>query len=351
MEISIHLTDLSMSTVPKPRLGKRLVKQLMFILVLVVDVIGLVLTATGICWVMFGDSNVFTWHFSSLLSGVIVLSPIFTLLGLIIRKRWSLFYIVPALLFVVLYGGLFIPRPVVVSADTPQLRVMTFNTYYRVQEAPDIVNIILDADVDVVALQELSEPTATYFAEHLIEEYPYQITHTWGTSVKGKGFLSRYPLTNERFEYNGSTYYLRAQIKFADETITLVNTHPSPPHYGINFNTNARSQGIDSIMDMLATESGAVIVLGDFNTTDQSADYRQITAEYTDSFREVGVGLGQTFPDFSSLSILRFLPVLIRIDYIFHSEHLQALSAGVWHTSGGSDHRPVVATLILQRGI
>jgi endonuclease/exonuclease/phosphatase (EEP) superfamily protein YafD len=349
MEISIPLTDLSMNTVPKPRFWQRWLKHLLYILTMVVDVIGLSLTAISIGWIVLGEGNIFTWHFSSLLPSVIVLSPFFALIGLIIRRRrWVLFHIVPTLLLGVLYGGFLIPRPVIVSANATNLRVMTFNTQFRVNEAPEIVNIILEADVDVVALQELSEPTAAYFAEHLIEEYPYQITHTWGTSVKGKGFLSRYPLTNERFDtFNGWTYYLRAQIEFADEIITLVNTHPSPPRYGINFNTNARSQGIDWIMDTLATESGAVIILGDFNTTDQSADYHQITAEYADSFREVGVGLGRTFPDVSRKNILQAIPPLIRIDYIFHSEHLQAVSTEVWHTSAGSDHRPVVATLTM----
>jgi endonuclease/exonuclease/phosphatase (EEP) superfamily protein YafD len=349
MTTSIQHTDTSRKTIENPNLGKRIIKNILYIIMLIIDVVGLALTTMGVAWILLGESNLFTWHFSSLLPGLIALSPIFVLLGLLSRKRWLLFHIFPTVLFVLLYGVQFIPRSPIVGINNNQaIRVMTFNTKYRVEEASDIVNIILEADVDVIALQELSSPTAEYFAEHLIDEYPYQIAYTWGTSVRGKGLLSRYPLTNEQFETFNGVNYLRAQISFADETITLVNTHPQPPHYGIAFNTDHRSRAIDSILERLATESDAVIVLGDFNTTDQSADYRKLTAKFTDSFREVGFGLGQTFPDFSTGNLLELLPPMIRIDYVFHSEHLQSISAEVWHSSAGSDHRPLVASLALR---
>ncbi len=348
MKTSIQHSNPARKTPENAPLAKRLIQKIAYILMLVVDVIGLALTALTISWVVLGESNLFTWHFSSLLPGVIVLSPIFMLIGLRVRRRWFGFHLVPALLFIILYAGFFIPRSPSVSADNSQLRVMTFNTHFRVDKAPDLVKIILESDADVIALQELSTPSADYFADHLSDEYPYQITHTWGKSVRGKGLLSRYPLENEQFETFNSINYLRAQIKIADEVLTLVNTHPPPPTYGINFNTDHRSRAIDWILEQLAQESGAVIVLGDFNTTDQSADYRKLTAEYNDSFREVGMGLGQTFPDYSTRGMFSLLPIMIRIDYIWHSDHLQATSAEVWHTSAGSDHRPLIADLMLR---
>lgn len=347
METSIQHSNPTRKTTENGHIAKRMIKKIAYILMLVVDVIGLALTALTISWVFWGEGNLLTWHFSSLLPGVIALPPIFMLLGLRVRARWFWFHLVPTLLFIILYAGFFIPRSPTVSADNPQLRVMTFNTQFRVDEAPDLVKIILDSDADVIALQELSTPAADYFAEHLIDVYPYQITHTWGKSVSGKGILSRFPLSNEDLKTFNGSYYLRAQIRVSGETLTLVNAHPPPPSYGINFTTDHRSRVIDWILEQLAQESGAVIILGDFNTTDQSADYRKLIAEYSDSFREVGIGLGQTFPDYSSRNIFSLLPLMIRIDYIWHSEHLQATSAEVWHSSAGSDHRPLIANLML----
>ena len=39
---------------------------------------------------------------------------------------------------------------------------------------------------------------------------------------------------------------------------------------------------------------------------------------------------------------------LIRIDYVFHSRHWRAVSARNGRIDGKSDHRPVIATLVLK---
>lgn len=330
----------------------RFVKAPIYVITLSIDVLGLMLTLISLSWILFGESNLFTWHFASLLPAIIALSPIFALFGIFIRRRWFIFHALPAGLFIVLYGIFFIPRAPIVSADTPQLRVMTFNTQFRTQEAPKLAEIILEADADVIALQELTLATAEYFKEYLLDEYPYQLTYTRKSFMtQGKGLLSRYPLNINDEEslksWHNSVYYQRVQIDFHGEVVTIVNTHPMPPSWGIQFGSINRSHHIDWIMEELEQESGAVVLLGDFNTTDQSEDYRQITAQFHDSVREVGLGLGQSFPDSTSWSALQFIPPLIRIDYVFHSPHLQAVSAGAWHESGGGDHRPVIANLIL----
>ncbi len=96
-------------------------------------------------------------------------------------------------------------------------------------------------------------------------------------------------------------------------------------------------------------DSGPIIIVGDFNMTDQSDDYKLITSHYLDTYREVGWGLGFTFPDFTFASaspvphnLLPLRPV-VRLDYLFHNTSIQALDAHVWNSSGGSDHRPVFA--------
>lgn len=80
-----------------------------------------------------------------------------------------------------------------------------------------------------------------------------------------------------------------------------------------------------SCLRLAANDSGPLMIVGDFNMTDQSADYGQITARYADTYREIGWGMGFTFPDFSTLSAipgsvsgLGFIRPLARIDYVFH---------------------------------
>lgn len=334
-------------TKAKANLGKRLLDFIAFWAVTGIDVIGIVLSVALVLWLLGDEQSVVPWYVSSLVPGILALSPLVAIVGLMKRKRWLLFHLIPAGFFVIMYGMMFIPRSPVIESVTPQLRVMTFNTQFK--ENTHIAQVILEADADVIALQELVQPMADYLAEELADEYPYQISHIDPDLLtQGKGILSRHPLQNELFEtWDVQVNYLRVQIEFADEIVTIVTTHPQPPQWGKRFNSDLRSRHIDWIMDHLTQESGALIVLGDFNTTDLSADYRQITAIYQDSVREVGVGLGQTFPDSTAWRNLQFIPPMIRIDYVFHSNHLTAVSAGAWHESGGSDHRPVVANLIL----
>lgn len=74
-----------------------------------------------------------------------------------------------------------------------------------------------------------------------------------------------------------------------------------------------------------------------------------------DVWRKAGWGVGHSFPGLMAEPDLRIQaagftvpPWIIRIDYILASKEWQPVEArvGVWH--GESDHRPVLARLILR---
>jgi endonuclease/exonuclease/phosphatase (EEP) superfamily protein YafD len=140
--------------------------------------------------------------------------------------------------------------------------------------------------------------------------------------------------------------------------VVLYNTHPVHPFLlrdGQPFNPAPRAEEVDAILARAQADSGAVLIAGDFNTTDRTDTYRRIAARYTDTYREMGWGLGFTFPDLShpnavpsELHLARLpIPQVVRLDYIFHSRYLQAMAIRVWPDSGGSDHRPVLAQFSL----
>ncbi|MCP4105920.1 MAG: hypothetical protein GY749_10350 [Desulfobacteraceae bacterium] len=73
------------------------------------------------------------------------------------------------------------------------------------------------------------------------------------------------------------------------------------------------------------------------------------------SWHNAGTGFGHTFPgaasDGSARPVIVGIPApkwLVRIDYIFHSEHWQTIAARTGPWDGCSDHRPVMATLALK---
>jgi vancomycin resistance protein VanJ len=103
--------------------------------------------------------------------------------------------------------------------------------------------------------------------------------------------------------------------------------------------TAARQRQIDDALRWLAQEQGPLILAGDFNTPPAGHVYQQFRDRYRDAFLESGLGWGYTFP--------ARLP-LLRIDYVWHSPHWEAVSARVG-APGASDHRPVFAELALVR--
>ncbi len=284
-------------------------------------------------------------------------------LGVLLRRPWvALFQLLPALTFWQTYRRFFLPRPPIVPRpDSRQIKVLTFNIHGEADILDPMVKILQACDADIVALQELSREAADCFKAALSERYPYQALYTTRYASQGQGVLSRFPITAERYWQNPhiamhTLGHLRVELDVEGTTITLYNAHPIHPGMGNDgFSTRPRGAEIDVILAQAASDSGPILIMGDFNMTDQSEDYERITQRFGDSFGTVGWGMGFTFPDlsdFQSLPSYWPLPVrlfrFLRLDYIFHNSYFQPLHTYVWPTAGGSDHRPVFAELTLK---
>jgi vancomycin resistance protein VanJ len=229
------------------------------------------------------------------------------------------------------------------------VRFLTYNTQVATEELDRIADIILASRADVVALQELSTPAERYLREKLADTHPYVVAYTSGVSVMGRGIFSRFPIKEDALGYDGDReIYLRAVVETNWRDIVVYNVHLSPPQWGllINFDASLRNQNMQVLLNDASRETAPLILLGDFNMPDQTRDYRQMTARYTDAYRAAGDGLGMTFPDFGGMTLpLGALQPFIRLDYVFHNALWMPVSAQVWHEAGGSDHRPLVVTL------
>jgi endonuclease/exonuclease/phosphatase family metal-dependent hydrolase len=96
----------------------------------------------------------------------------------------------------------------------------------------------------------------------------------------------------------------------------------------------------------IAEIEGPLLVVGDFNTTPQSENYALLRRQLRDAFLDSGRGFGFSYPATPKFGIRLPWP-LVRIDYIFHSDHLASYDTRALVNSGGSDHRPVVSELRL----
>ena len=239
------------------------------------------------------------------------------------------------------------------------LKVVTFNMWGGNQNLDEVIIWLRETDADVVLLQEVSPEWAGEDMEELIDIYPYQVTNMrywWGEAI-----LSRYPITAHE-QYNDLPMN-RIEIDVNSTTIAVYNVHVFIPqgdtthltlpieHPSLNmllrYDDSARNDQIDQLLTILEDEENPFIVAGDFNMSDNAVKYGDVAGPLNDSFRGAGIGFGTTWPVAEIANFPDFIPPLLRIDYIWHSDHFVALNAETGPQLG-SDHLPYLATLGLK---
>ena len=278
--------------------------------------------------------------------------PVAALLAIKRLWRHAAFWLIPALGVVILFGGLFLPRIGAKPTAGRPIRVMAYNLYgvkllptgeftgKRHGARQSEIDIIRASGADVVSLEELSQDAVDAINEQLGDLYPYRILKPNG--IAGMGMLSKLPIGDEAVAplSAGGFPGIRGQVEFNGRRITVLCAHPAPP---LDEEWAARAHREVVALAETARASKPVIVLGDFNMTDQHSDYRLLPrAGMRDAFREVGWGLGLTWPN--RYYRRDVVPPLVRIDFIWHSDELEPLDCWVGKP-GVSDHCPVLADL------
>jgi endonuclease/exonuclease/phosphatase (EEP) superfamily protein YafD len=187
---------------------------------------------------------------------------------------------------------------------------------------------------------------APVLRDQLGRDYPYIALHPQERAIAGQGILSRYPILEDLYWQHDEERMLghqRAEISLPDgRTIVFYNAHPiAPMSGGVFFDPRWRDQDLESLLMLLSLETDPLVVAGDFNMTDQNRMYARLTDRLRDAYREVGYGMGWTFPNTT------LFPPLLRIDYVFYSRQWTAHTAQVLAEQGGSDHLPLLVTLSL----
>ncbi len=273
--------------------------------------------------------------------------PFLALCFVIRRKRLALLQILPALVFLISYTSFFVPRSVQAASDKPEIGVMTYNLNKDNLAVAAVVANVKTFAPDVIAFQELNTTMAAALPIQLSEQYPYSAMYPdLEGGFTGLGILSRYPILTEQYWAFGMGHE-RVELDVNGVTIVVHNTHPIHPlDAPLHYNGSTRAANISASLDITdADQNLPLILLGDFNMTDQTADYQRVTSRYTDTYHEVGWGMGFTFPNLDKALGGHYLPPLARIDYVFHNSDFQAQEARVSSNSGGSDHYPLFVRL------
>ncbi len=220
---------------------------------------------------------------------------------------------------------------------------MTFNLGPGQARPEQLVSAIEEENPDLIAVQELVPETVQLLRQRLSTRYASIFLDL---RIATTGLLTRYSITKiEPFQPAGKgRLALSTSVNVNKQLINVLAVHPLPPDlswyedYSIPTGMIDKDQE-EEIADIVerGKKSNPVIIIGDFNMTDQSHSYVRLSDAFKDAYREAAWGFGFTFPNHLRVQNI-VLPVpFLRLDYVFYSGELQAERARV-DCRGSSDH-------------
>lgn len=288
-------------------------------------------------------------------------APVAALVAVLMR-RWPLVALLMPLVaaFTIYYLPWYLPRAPQAPPDAPRLTVATFNILRDGQGMDEMLAVIRKMDADIIALQEFGKVSEAYFTEMLQDLYPHHATFPQEgryTYFYGQGVYSKYPIVEREYwreeDLPISHGNMRVVLDINGADVVLYNVHPWPSiqwnrqlaNFGIVYDANkdiSHSVAFDRLIKRIKAEGDVPLILvGDLNMSEQYTEYADVSALLTDVHRAAGWGMGYTYPD-----IYLFRPVL-RLDYVFVSDHFAPLALTTYHDSTVSDHLPVKAEIAL----
>lgn len=247
-------------------------------------------------------------------------------------------------------------------SNSHHLTVFDMNLLGHRDVTPAVLPEIKRRAPDIVLLQEVTSEIADKINDALKADYPCRVFDPRPGSY-GMATLALHPCQRLDFVSQGS-WVGRPQITQVllpdNRSIISVNLHGIHPHALIDregdeglagklSNTvSAREESISELLTHLRKLPDLpVVIAGDLNATMRNRVYSLIRgAGYNDSWlttqpwAEKILGGGTwPFPEYGIPSIVAWL---LRIDFIFLSQHLVPLSTEVLPASLGSDHRGLV---------
>ncbi|MEV0718052.1 endonuclease/exonuclease/phosphatase family protein [Asanoa sp. NPDC050611] len=265
------------------------------------------------------------------------------LIGTLALRRWKAAAV--AALALAALTGVVLPRTIAsAAADNggPRLRVLTANIKHGEADAAELVRLVREHRVDVLAVQELNSGFIAEFDEAGIGALlPHRIVDDPAIHVNG-GLYSRVPLTGTGVHKDDSGFtqaYGTVKLPGA-APLTIESVHSCAPLSVSDvpcWFAGLRGQ-------QPATPDGPVrLLMGDFNATVDHAPLRALLATgYDDAAVGTGNGLKGTWRPIDH----SFSAPPVAIDHILVDPRLSVHGFAVWPLPG-SDHSAVFAELSL----
>lgn len=286
-----------------------------------------------------------TWHhYMIAISSFMPLLWIPVLVGclgllLVLRARWRLLGAAVLIAAMTVFAWPLLPEeersdtPIVVGST---LTVLSLNLQFGQADIGEVSELI-DADVDVLALQEYTpgfEEELT--AAGVLEEFPHQVG-TADTGASGTMLLSRAPVELVARAEGTVFENLIATTTVQGTEWHLGVIHTAPPQIGADAWTH-EGAAVRELAEPYLEEN--LLLVGDFNAIDQHHTMRELTAggDLRDlAARRQGEGLGwhPTWPTG------RWVPPFARIDHALAADGVHG-GVSQFVTVTGSDHKALL---------
>jgi len=225
-----------------------------------------------------------------------------------------------------------------------EIRVLSSNLRYGLADPMVFVGLAKDS-ADLITVAELTPEAITRFTEAGLEEtFPYSELFP-GPGAAGIGIWSRYPLTELTTPMHSGVLMPAARVDFPGLQIQplIASVHVMSPVAGDQNTVEDWANGMAGAKTQLdnfaaAAGPGAVIVGGDYNSTPDMRQFRDLLTDgYHDAVEQTGAGFAPTFPSDT------WFPPVITIDHVL-TRNAEASSIKTIELPG-SDHRSLLATI------
>lgn len=304
--------------------------------------------------------------------------PIFLVINLCFVLFWLVFKwkltTLPLAGMLLCAGSIRTYCPFNIKTDVPEgcIKVLTYNVRGFGLNRPDdwteneIVQYILDADADVVCIQEAMRGSVEEAFEIMKAKYPYQDLQFHEKNYMG--IIAKHPIISvEEIEYISETNRSFAyQLQVGKDTLLVLNNHlesyrlqtedcetyknlirhprnddTKDKYFGLMdklaSSTAIRGAQADSVAAYIAKNAGRYIVAcGDFNDPTISYTHRRLTEYLNDAYTRSGNGPGISYNSSG---------MYFRIDNILCSPNITPYGAVVDDYSKASDHYPMYCFL------
>jgi vancomycin resistance protein VanJ len=268
-------------------------------------------------------------------------------------RRWVWFLVASVVWVLGPLMGLRTGRLQPVPVGTP-LRVMTFNVKFANSGSDGILEEVRRWNPDLLFCQDTGKALASL--DLLLRKQRGYAFRSDGQYL----VASRFAVGGDaQRSLVGNPYpgYQVTRMRTRGALVTLVNVHLLSPRRGLLTLAEARKGRLSGFQESLALrcrqaervaadiarETGPLILAGDLNAPPPSLACRTLMLPgFKNAFSEAGVGYGHTYGG----SVWPHIPFM-RIDHLLVSRHWSVRSAWVGN-DGGSEHRPVVADLVLR---